>query len=229
MSDIGGLFPEGYDIEERWLDIGGLSVRLGVVRDPNRLAMETAAADFAEDERLPYWAELWPSATALGRILEKRGRLDGTRAIELGCGMGLTGVVAAMLGADVLFTDFESDALQFAAANHELNLGSPGRTRLVDWRHPPGDLAAPLILGADVVYEQRFVEPFIDTLRTCVEPGGKAFIAEPDRKIASGVLEGLESTGFERVLHMDEVPVGDAVYPVWIHELTAPDRGVLAF
>ena len=223
MSDLARLFPEPFDLEERLLAIGAFTVRLGVVRDPNQLAMSTAAGAFDEDERLPYWAELWPSAVALGRLLEQRGRLDGVRVIELGCGMGLSGIVAAMLGADVLFTDFETDALRFAAANHELNLGRPGHTQVVDWRQPPADISAPLILGADVVYERRFIEPFLNTLQACVEPGGRAFIAEPDRKIASGVLEGLEAMGFERVLHVDEVSVGDAVYPIWIHELVAPD------
>lgn len=222
MSDLAALFPDTFEVAERVITIGSLRVRLGVVGDPNRLAVEYAAAEFEKDERLPYWAELWPSAIALSRFIEAEGRLDGTAVIELGCGMGLTGVVAAMLGADVVFTDFEPDALRFAAANHQLNTGRSGVTRSVDWRKPPSDLEAPLVLGADVVYEQRFIEPLLQTLQGCVAAGGRALLAEPDRKVASGAIETLESRGFSRKLHMDEVPVGDAVYPVWIHELVAP-------
>ena len=217
------MLPARYDVARRTVSIGELSVDMHVVADPNQLAMEVAEAEFGVDERLPYWAELWPSALALGRHVEARGRLDGVRTIELGCGLGLAGVVAAMLGASVLFTDFEPDALLFAASNHQANTGSPGDTLIVDWREPPEGLTAPLLLGADVVYERRFVEPFVETVRRMLEPGGTALIAEPDRNVAAGVLESFESEGFRRQLHMDEVSVGAATYPIWIHELTAPD------
>ena len=42
-------------------------------------------ADFEKDERLPYWADIWPSSTALSTIVAS---LDGhgKRALELGCG-----------------------------------------------------------------------------------------------------------------------------------------------
>ena len=136
--------------------------------------------------------------------------------------MGLTGVVASLLGADVLFTDFEPDALAFAAANHALNLGSTGATMVVDWREPPPDLAAPLVLGADVAYERRFLEPFVSTLSRVVTPGGTALIAEPDRAVAAGVVEMIEARGFSHALHVEEVPVSAATYPIWIHELVAP-------
>ncbi len=216
------MLPPGYEVSRRAIRLGAMTVEMLVVTDPNQLAMEVAAEEFADDERLPYWAELWPSAVALSRFLERLGRLDGVDVVELGCGMGLAGVVAATLGADVLFTDFEPDALAFAAANHALNCGSAGDTLLVDWRNPPAGLTASLVLGADVVYEDRFLDPFVATLQTVVKPGGSAFIAEPDRRVATGVLEGIERSGFGRILHMEEVKMGGATYPIWIHELLAP-------
>lgn len=221
-SSARSLLPAGYDVVRRQLEVGPLLIELLVVADPNQLAMDVAEDEFATDERLPYWAELWPSALALGRCLVKRGRRDGVKAIELGCGMGLTGVVAGLLGADVLFTDFEPDALAFAAANHALNLGPPGTTMLVDWRDPPPNLTAPLVLGADVAYERRFLEPFVSTLTRMVTPGGTALIAEPDRAVAAGVIEMIEARGFRHDLHVEEVTVGAASYPIWIHELVAP-------
>ena len=42
---------------------------------------------FEHEEFLPYWAELWPSAIALARVLARRP-LTGRRVLELGCGLG---------------------------------------------------------------------------------------------------------------------------------------------
>src|SRR3954467_6637306 len=42
--------------------------------------------DFVKDERLPYWADVWPSSVILAeRLLALDGR--GRTALELGCGV----------------------------------------------------------------------------------------------------------------------------------------------
>ncbi len=219
------LLPSGYDIRRRKIQVGRLEVELFQVADPNALADSIDPSAFGEDERFPYWAELWPSSLALAGLLARAGIGGADDAIELGCGTGLVGVVAALLGARVTFTDFEADALAFASANHALNLGVPGRTALVDWRTPPAGLTASLVLAADVLYERRFLEPFLGALRAALAPGGTAYIAEPGRKIAEGTLERLEAEGYERGLHLEELDVGGLAHAVWIHELRAPADG----
>ncbi|MBV9772607.1 MAG: methyltransferase domain-containing protein, partial [Gemmatimonadetes bacterium] len=115
-------------------------------------------SDFDEDERLPYWADLWPSARALARRL-----LDGPapagRVLELGCGVALPSLALLSRGADVLATDYYDDALRFARVNAERN-GLPAlAARLVDWRDLPPDLGRfDTVLAADVLYEQRNAE-----------------------------------------------------------------------
>ena len=42
---------------------------------------------------------------------------EGSRVVELGCGVGLPAIVAALGGADVLATDWYEDALGFVSAN----------------------------------------------------------------------------------------------------------------
>ncbi len=217
--------PPGYDVARRRWSLGGTEVDLYQIADPNALADAVGPEVFAEDERFPYWAELWPSAVALGTFVLRRGVTPGTAALELGCGLGLAGVAAALAGAEVLFTDFDPDALAFARANHALNLGRPGGTRLLDWRAPDPGLSAPLVLAADVLYERRFLDPFVDTLRRVVAPGGVALVAEPGRTIAEGTVERLAREGFRHLLHLEEVPLGGRLHDVWIHELQRPALG----
>src|SRR4051794_26660027 len=59
--------------------------------------------EFLRDERLPYWAELWPSAIVLAERLS-RERGDSRRLLELGCGVGLGTIAALASGFDVTAT-----------------------------------------------------------------------------------------------------------------------------
>jgi predicted nicotinamide N-methyase len=213
------LLPPGYVVALRRLWLGGREVGLFQVADPNALADAVGAEDFGEDERFPYWAELWPSALALAGFVLRRGLGRETGVLELGCGLGLAGVAAALNGGQVLFTDFEPDALAFARANHALNLGNPGPTLLLDWRDPPAGLSAPLVLASDVLYERRFLAPFLDTLARVLPPGGTALVAEPGRAVAEGTVEQLEARGLARDLHLEEVEAHGRLHGVWIHEL----------
>ena len=107
--------------------------------------------DFVKDERLPYWADLWPSAMILSRsVAEEHG--NGARLLELGCGAGLVSVAAVIAGYDVLASDYYADALLFTRHNVERNLpGSSVRTREVDWRELPKGLGRfDRVLAADV-------------------------------------------------------------------------------
>jgi len=59
----------------------------------------------ARDEFIPYWADLWPSARLLARTIGARA-LRGRRVLELGCGLGLPSLAAALAGGRPLATDW---------------------------------------------------------------------------------------------------------------------------
>jgi len=219
MTEPAFSLPSRHPVRLRAVQLGARQVSIYQVADPNALADAVDPASFEQDERFPYWAELWPSAVALATFLLRNGIGAGADALELGCGLGLAGVAAALNGARVLFTDFEPDALAFARANHALNLGTPGATRELDWREPPADTEATLVLAADVLYERRFLDPFLRTLGSVVRLGGTAYVAEPGRPIAAGTVERLEAQGFDRDLHLEEIDLDGRAHAVWIHEL----------
>jgi len=145
--------------------------------------------DFVKDERLPYWADVWPSSIILaGKLLELDGA--GKTALELGCGVGLSTLAATSAGFDVLSTDYYEDALDVTRANVFRNLGTIARTRLVDWRHLPVDLGTfDLVFASDVLYEKEYAELLPVLLRGLLAPGGMALIADPGRVAAPVFVE----------------------------------------
>lgn len=151
--------------------------------------------DFVKDERLPYWADVWPSSIVLAEeLLAVNGR--GKTALELGCGVGLSTLAARSSGFDVLSTDYYEDALDVTRANVFRNLGILARTRLVDWRHLPRDLGRfDLVFASDVLYENEYAALLPVILDNVIGPGGMALIADPGRVAAPVFVEGCAGVG----------------------------------
>ncbi len=151
--------------------------------------------DFVKDERLPYWADVWPSSLVLaGKLLGLKGH--GKTALELGCGVGLSTLAATTAGYDVLSTDYYEDALDVTRANVFRNLGKLARTRLVDWRHLPDDLGRfDLVFASDVLYEKEYAELLPVILNRVLVPSGIALIADPGRVAAPVFVEACAEHG----------------------------------
>lgn len=172
--------------------VGGASVAVRKPRSADELISEQ---DFARDERLPYWADLWPAARVLaGEVAAEPGR--GAALLELGCGLGLVTVAALRAGYAVLATDYYADALRFTRANAWLALEREPATRLVDWRALPGDLGTfPRVLAADVLYERPYGALVARALACTLAPGGMATVADPGRVAAGDFVRSCAAHG----------------------------------
>ncbi len=176
--------------------------------------------DFARDERLPYWAELWPSAVALARHISKED-FAGRRVVELGCGVGLPSMVALAHGARVAATDHYTAALDFTRYNARANLGLEPETRLLDWHAPEieGLGLFDLVLAADVLYEPRNVPALAALIPTLLAPGGETLLADPRRKNALIFLEKMQEKGFRSSTVKCLVPSGERKVVILMHRL----------
>src|ERR1043166_8269991 len=82
-------------------------------RDAEALLDEEA---FEREEFLPYWAELWASGVALAEAVAARD-VRGRRVVELGCGLALPSLAAALGGAHLLATAWSPDPIELAREN----------------------------------------------------------------------------------------------------------------
>jgi predicted nicotinamide N-methyase len=197
------------DLVEEVVGIAGRDLALLRPRDTESLLSEEA---FDEDEFLPYWAELWPSSLALARFIGARA-LKGRRCVELGCGLGLPSLAAAVAGGRVTATDWAPEATAMTVANANRNgLTVEGLT--VSWTKPEALIArAPwdLVLASDVLYEARNVEALLPLLPRLIDDKGEIWLADPGRTAAAPFLErAAEAFTIERRA-APEIPQG-AVY-----------------
>lgn len=182
-------------------------------------------ADLDEDERLPYWAEVWPASVLLGRhILRQAEQLRGRPCLDLGCGLGLTGMIASSVGACVAAFDYEWPAVRFARYNAELNGVPQPLWMVMDWRQPAVKAGAyEFIWGGDVLYEKRFFKPLIELFRHALKPGGKIWIGEPVRTVSRPVWDELRAEGFTpEKLTVEKVALCGQNATVNLWEITIP-------
>jgi predicted nicotinamide N-methyase len=164
------------ELIEETLVVSWREVRVIRPRDVDALLDEDA---FEHEEFLPYWAELWPSGVTLAAAVAELDLRDA-RTVELGCGLAVPSVVAALQGAEALATDWSHEALRFAARNARLN-GVAVETLLCSWTAPkPLIERAPfdLVLASDVLYERRNVESLLELLPVLA---GEVLLTDPGR------------------------------------------------
>ncbi len=173
--------------DEISIPIGSLNVRMLAPRgqeDPG--------------SRISFWWGITSSAIALARHIEAGGSLRGHRVIELGCGLGLAGITAGLLGADVLFTDYVPEALAFAHKNAQMNglTDQAVKSALLDWEDPGEIEPQSLVLGSEILYDYFFHGSLIKLLKIILQPGGKIILADRKRLVVTRFLGRLVDQGF---------------------------------
>ena len=173
-------------------------VQLTLIEEPDWFLEQLSREDSEGKLYLPYWTYLWESSIGLARHVETLGsQLREAQALEIGCGFGLTGIVACQVGARVVFTDAEREALRFAQHNAAQN-GVEKRADFVqmDWNTPCFNCKFHYILAADVIYEEHHWQPIVTLLQDYLTPNGIALFSEPNRNNAIGFFKLLNDDGF---------------------------------
>ncbi|HEU4753470.1 MAG TPA: methyltransferase domain-containing protein, partial [Armatimonadota bacterium] len=164
--------------------------------------------------RAPYWAVAWPAGLALARFLAGRD-LSGRRVLEVGSGVGVSGLGAALAGADVLVTDNVVPALRVAAMNARRN-DLPLRAAAADWRAWPLRERFDMVVGSDVTYEPAAFDALLAVLRASLAPGGEVLLTEPRRSAMAAFLDRARELGWDT--GSSELPP-EGAQPVRIHRL----------
>ncbi len=167
----------GFDARLGSVATGDGSVALWQVADLERHVDRRALLAGDDAPEPPYWAHLWRGA----RVLATAVPAGGGRAIELGCGLGLPGLVAARRGATVTFVDREHAPLVFVRASAQAN--GLGAVDLVETDLTAGAVRGrfDLVLLAEVLYDRAAFPAIARAIEALLAPRGVALLADGGR------------------------------------------------
>ncbi len=189
-----------------------------------------------ELEHFPYGLLLWESAVGLARFLAANPALvAGKRVLELGAGVGLPGLVAQTLGAQVWQTDHQPGALSLARWNAWQNRVQGVERFLADWRLWGHTERYEVLLGADILYE-RAMHFYLEAIfRQNLLPGGHLLLSDPVRPQAMEFAAHLEKSGWQLALETQSVHLTHEPKPVEVallvarrdwHSVTSQEHGL---
>ncbi len=182
------------------LEFAGHSVAIVRPADPDLMLDDPVVHAWNQrDDYMPYWAYLWPGSLLLADVLAREPWPEENpprEVLEIGCGVGLAGLVCLSRGLRVCFSDYDQAALDFVTRSARINGwdSTRFRTRLLDWRDLPEE-TYPVIVGSDLLYERRLVPLVAGLLAALLEPGGTGLISCPGRASAQGFPTALEALG----------------------------------
>lgn len=172
------------------------------------------------DADFPWWGLVWPGAVALAEHLFESAPLSG-EAIELGCGLGLAGLAGAAAGLRMLQTDKQPEVLELVRLAARDNMLPMPRTRVLDWTNPGEIVPHPLVLGADILFEDSLHDDLLALLRQLIAPGGRALLTDPRRATSQPFLDAARQV-FELQTSERSIVLGYETTMVQLHELTWP-------
>lgn len=164
-------------------EIGDISIVCKTKRD---ISVETPL-DKRDGESLGwgYWDRVWPPEVALSEFLIHQffpTKLTGVKVLEIGCGTGLAGVVAAQLGAFTMFSDMVPLTLEGVKETCQLNRISNFDTCTLDWSEKIASKERyDLVLGSEVFYDEAILADISHVLEQVLAPGGKGMFCDPNR------------------------------------------------
>jgi len=145
-------------------------------------------------DRFPLWTKIWEPALLLADYLSGTPPVE-EHMLELGCGLGTVGIVAAAFGHRVTMTDGDPESLKFARLNAARNLPpeAPLEVMKLEWTNPrfPGTFEC--IMGAEIAYNQEAFEPLHKIFRSRLKPGGRILLAESLRPTSVNFFSYMEA------------------------------------
>jgi predicted nicotinamide N-methyase len=201
--------------------VPALPIELYMLRDPERSIDAEALLREPVVEDPPYWALLWTGARAIAAALANKP-VAGIRVLDLGCGLGLSGLAAAHRGANVTFGDYLEEPLEFVRATLDRSRLSHCDVRRIDFTRTAADddvLRYDLILAADIVYDPSHYEPLARYLDRHLADAGTILLTESLRADATVFLAGMTARGFADGKNALWVAEDGRRERTWLHEL----------
>jgi predicted nicotinamide N-methyase len=179
LDDLLSMARSKYPVEFETIGIGDVQLRVLQIQDMEAYIEQLAASSGSQEGlELPFWAKIWPTSMLLSHILTTWKAQD-LNVLELGAGIGVCGMVAACMGAQVTLTDCHPDAMLFARIN-VLKNGLEDRIQLADVDFTTDCMSQRFerIIGSEILYRESTYSPLVQFLNNHLAPEGEILLAK---------------------------------------------------
>lgn len=197
LEEVMDAIRSRYDVEVEPITIGDKVLKVLQIKDMEEKILKKLEESIAtreydlskpsgelDDELLlqlmemQWWTKIWEPSFVLALFMGKTAPVEGQKILEIGAGMGIVGVYAAICGHNVTISDISEDALLFARAHTIMNGCPDVPVMAIDWRLPYTDRPFEIIIGSEVVYDRRTYDILLSFLDQALAPGGTIFLAK---------------------------------------------------
>ncbi len=219
LQKILDTIKERYETELVPIGIHSKNLRVLTLKDIDEVTEKAVETPVGGKVALLYWGRIWEASLVLASFIGEQNLRADTTVLELGCGIGVTGLFLAAWGHRVVLTDINEDALLFANANIHLNdLGDRAQALKLDWRNPTLKGQFDYVIGSEIVYERDTYPAIIDVLRRYLKPMGTIYMSEGVRPVESTFYSLLEPYfRYEKrklVMHTDDERHRVSIYTI---------------
>jgi predicted nicotinamide N-methyase len=188
---------------------GDVSVKVAVVKDFDNLLNYYVEHSPDDTDMIPYYADLWPSAEALAKVLvENREIIQNKDVLELGAGLSMPSIICGKLGANrVIASDYHPDNSFQVHRNAKLNSLDIEYMQL-DWSSlkEKKDEKFDVIIGSDLLYEKKSVKILVNCVKHMLKDSGIFILADPGRDHIQNAVDQFAAVGINlKLLIRDEI------------------------
>jgi len=166
-----------------------------------------ASVRAAQPSTAPWWMFVHNSGVAMAHKIHE---LPPTQTIlDVGCGLGLTAIVAQSLGHTVYVTDLFGECYEYVKLNAELNGVTPPI-----WVNSINDIptqSLDCVLMCDMLYHPPTSRQTVADVIRCIKPNGRLMIAEPPRFKEEFMMQSFDV--FKRAYTKDTITLDTIVDP----------------
>jgi predicted nicotinamide N-methyase len=212
-------FGEKYELDVMPIAIGGKRLELYGVSNWDIFVERLEREGQAYVKNFPFWVKIWEASIVLTYHLTRVDIGEKKNVLEIGAGMGVTGLFLGAMGHNVTITDYEESALTLLQLNVEHNGLEKIRVEKLDWNNP--DLAGTydVICGSELIYKEEYIEPLIALFKKYLSTEGAVFLAHDIRRQCLVQFAGRVSGVFETENVVKAMKGAEEVHRIVIHTL----------
>ncbi len=175
------IFPVYKDLTRRFdLEIDTFNIhskKIYILKPNNIIPIVENIDEKSLIAQFPYWAKIWEASLALAEFVSSLPATPPLNILEIGAGLGISGISASLSGHKVTISDYKADALSFTKISARISGCKDIHFSLLDWTKPVFLGKFDIIIGSEIVFNRQVFQPLINIFAKFLKKDGTIYLA----------------------------------------------------